>query len=320
MSLNDDTLLVADIGGTNARFAFCDPGSLELGAFATFPCAEFDSIGAVLAAYLATARARPRRVCMAVAGPVEDGAARMTNLPWSFSAEEIAAAAGAEEALLVNDFEALARALPALADDDLRRIGGGVAAPEGVKAALGPGTGLGVAALARCGEGWRPIPGEGGHVGFPAQTAEELALLARIRPDGGRVSVERVLSGPGLSDLHAALAGGAALPAPEVVKRARRGGDPAAEAAVGRFVAWLGRFAGDLALLYGARGGVYLGGGVAPAILDFLSDGRFREAFEAKGRLRAQVAAIPVFVILAKDAGLRGAALLLRDRRGADPA
>jgi glucokinase len=302
--------LVADIGGTNARFALADPATGRLARVESAPCARFSGPEAALEAYLAALPQRPARAAIAVAGPVVGGAARLTNLGWRIGPETLRAA-GVPDARILNDFEALARALPDLGEGDLQRIGGGAPVPAAAKAALGPGTGLGIAALLPDEAGWRPVASEGGHATFPARAAGEVALLDRLFPDA-RVSAERILSGPGLAAVYGALAGGSVAPAtaPEVVARARAGEAAAAEA-LDRFVVWLGRFAGDVALMFAARGGVYLGGGIAPRIADEIAGGGFRAAFEDKGRLAGYLAAIPVFIILAPDAGLRGAARAL---------
>jgi glucokinase len=186
------------------------------------------------------------------------------------------------------------------------------------KTVLGPGTGLGVAGLAWSPAGWQALASEGGHVAFAVEDAREFAMLERLLGGRERLSVERVVSGPGLADVYrvlAELAGRQApepLQAPEVVQRALAGCDPVAREALERFATWLARFAGDAALFFGARGGVYIGGGIAPRMVDLLSAGAFRRAFEAKGRMRAYLAPIPAYVILAGDAALRGAAAALR--------
>jgi glucokinase len=264
------TALVADIGGTNARFAIADLHTFALARFAAFPCARFPSPAAAIAAYLATIAERPPRAALAVAGPVVGDRVHLTNLAWTLTRDEIRTVSGADDVLLLNDFEALARALPLLTDGDLRQVGGQTPVPHAAKAVLGPGTGLGVAGLVRSVAGWIPVSGEGGHVAFPAQTADELAILDRLRRETSFASTERLVSGPGLAALHAILAGRTEppLPAPEVTARALARTDPAASAALDLFVRWLGYFEGDVALMYGARGGVYLGGGIAPRIAD----------------------------------------------------
>jgi glucokinase len=309
------TALVADIGGTNARFAIANLDALALTDVGAFPCARFASPAAAIGTYLATSTERPPRAAFAVAGPVAGDRVQLTNLSWTLTCEDIRMATGAEDVLLLNDFEALARSLPFLNAADLHGIGGQAPVPHATKAVLGPGTGLGVAGLVWSAAGWVPVAGEGGHVTFPAETAEELAILDRVRSGTSSVSMERLLSGPGLGILHAILSDRAEppLPAPEVTARA--GTDPAARKALDLFVAWLGRFAGDLALVYGAQGGVYLGGGIAPRIAGILASGRFRAAFQGKGRLRPYLAPIPTYVITAPDAGLRGAAVALVSAR-----
>jgi glucokinase len=219
---------------------------------------------------------------------------------------------------VLNDFEALALSLPYLAESELHRLGGGSPLERGTKVVLGPGTGLGVAGLAWGGNGWVALPGEGGHVSLGANDQRELALAERLRKGREHLSVERALSGPGLSDLYQAVAAShgdtqEALAPNEVVARAESGEDPTAEEAVDLFIAWLGGFAGDVALVLGARGGVYLGGGIPPKLLEQLSDGTFRQAFEAKGRMGAYLEPIPVYVILAEFAALKGAAAGLRE-------
>jgi glucokinase len=218
--------------------------------------------------------------------------------------------------LVLNDFEALAHALPHLGGSDLTQIGGGSPVERGTKAVLGPGTGLGVAGLVWSPAGWQAVPSEGGHVALAVEDAREFAMLERLLAGRDRLSVERVVSGPGLADLYRVLSELAGrhpepLPAPAVVSRAAAGNDPVAREALERFAVCLGRFAGDAALFLGARGGVYLGGGIAPRMVEVLAAGPFRRAFEAKGRMTSYLAPVPTYVIVAADAALRGAAAAL---------
>jgi glucokinase len=310
------TALVADIGGTNARLAIADLATLKISGAASFRCAEFPSLEAVVATFLRGVPERPTAAAFAVAAPVVGDRVRLTNSPWSFAHDELRTAIGVETLILLNDFEALAHVLPHLRPADLHRIGGGEPVERAAKVVLGPGTGLGVASLAWSPAGWQALPGEGGHVAFAVEDATEFAMLERLLTGRERLSVERVVSGPGLTDVYRALAelqGRSAppLPAAEVVKRAQAGDDPVAREALDRFATWLGRFAGDAALFMGARGGVYIGGGIAPRMLDVLCAGRFRRAFEAKGRMSTFLAPIPIYVILAPDAALKGAAAAL---------
>jgi glucokinase len=253
---------------------------------------------------------------LAIAGPVSGEILHLTNHSWSFTRDELRGATGAEHLCLVNDFEALALSLPHLTGRDLHQIGGAEPVDRAAKAVLGPGTGLGVAGLVASASGWVSLPSEGGHMTFAVESKEELALLNGVAENMGHLSVERLISGPGLVRIYQLLGdmrGSAARPcsAAEIVEHALSRADPLAADALGYFAIWLGRFAGDVALVLGARGGVYLGGGIAPKILDALTSGAFRSAFQAKGRLSSFLAPIPVYVIIATDAGLRGAAAAL---------
>ena len=309
--------LVADIGGTNARFAVADLVTLELSAVRSALGADYPSLAAAIGDYLKDIREPVDHAAIAVAGPVTGDDIKLTNSPWSFARGKLARETGLERIHVLNDFEALANSLPHLAAKDLQQIGGGDPMPKGTKLVLGPGTGLGVGALVWAGAGWLALPGEGGHASLGAQSASELELIERLRAGRAHLSVERALSGPGLTDLHQAVAASHGLseerltPA-EVESRALSGVDEVAEEALDVFVAWLGRFAGDLALVLGARGGVYLGGGIAPKIVARLAQSDFRAAFEQKGRMQAFLAPIPIYVILDEFAGLRGAAAALR--------
>jgi glucokinase len=316
------TALVADIGGTNVRFAVADLDTLELANPVSLRREGFPSLEAVAESYLRGVAGRPSAAAIAVAGPVVGETVKLTNAPWSFRRAELKAALGLDELLVLNDFEALAHALPHLGPGDLHRIGGGAPVERAPKVVLGPGTGLGVAGLVWSPAGWVAVPSEGGHVSFAVEDAREFAMLERLAKGRERLSVERVASGPGLADTYRVLAEMAGQPvapveAPEVVQRAIGGNDPFAQEALERFAVWLGRFAGDAALFFGARGGVYIGGGIAPKMVDALSAGAFRRAFEAKGRMAAYLGPIPVYVILiGTRAALKGAAAALAGRTG----
>ncbi len=309
-------VVVADIGGSNARFAVADQDTLQLANFASYRCAEFPSITEVAQKYLSGLPTPPKVAAVAVAGPTGGEVVQLTNSTWTFRVSELRAALELQELLVLNDFEALAYALPCLEASDLHQLGGTEPVEHATKAVLGPGTGLGVAGLAWSPSGWLAVPSEGGHSTFAAKDAHELALVERLIAGRGHLSVERVVSGPGIVDVYRALAEMHGHTAPqlrpaEVVTRARSGADPLAREAIELFVTWLGRFAGDVALFFGARGGVYLGGGIAPKLIDFLSAGEFRRSFEAKGRMASYLTAIPVYVILSDDAALKGAAAAL---------
>ncbi|WP_163268929.1 glucokinase [Chelativorans alearense] len=316
MKANPRQALVGDIGGTHARFAITDIDELTIDHFVIFRCNMFASLQDAVKAYLASIPHRPLMAGIAIAGPVAGEELRLTNLPWSFTRAELKAVTGAEYLHVVNDFEALALSLPYLTTHDLQEIRGGKPSEGGAKVVLGPGTGLGVAGLVPAPSGWVAVPTEGGHVSFPVENADELEIVARIREGGGHVSAEQLISGPGLARLYEALGctrgqNVGPLPVAEIVELGLAGEDPLAGEVLGHFVKWLGRFAGDVALLYGARGGVYLGGGIAPRVLDLLATDAFCAAFASKGRLASFLEKLPVHVIKTQDAGLRGAAVAL---------
>ena len=303
--------LVADIGGTNARFAIANLETLSLSDIRTFPTA--------IRAYLKDAPETVAHAGLAVAAPLREDTVKFTNAAWTFKQSTLAKEAGLEAAYVFNDFEAQAYALPVLSADELHSLHGGKAVENAPKVVLGPGTGLGVAGLVRSPSGWVPVPGEGGHQTFPAENERELALLERMRVGLERLSVERVLSGPGLADLYRAIAASygfsdAGLSPAKVEQLAIGGEDEMAVEALNFFVQWLGRFAGDMALVFGARGGVYLGGGIAPKMLSRLEQDDFRQAFERKGRMSPYVEAIPIHVIVSDYPGLKGAAAGLRTK------
>jgi glucokinase len=315
------SVLVADIGGTNARFAIADLATLALSDVHRVRCADHPNLGDALHDYAGRLTAVPERAAIAVAAPVTGGEIRLTNSPWAFSQAELCRKANLRHVHLLNDFEALALALPHLGRDEVQQIGGGVPVEGAAKIVLGPGTGMGVAGLVQSSDRWIALPGEGGHVSLGARDEQQLALLERIRKGRDHLSAERVLSGPGLVELYQAIAASHGLSAPElepndVLVKGSSGEDEIAVEALDLFVTWLGRFAGDAALLLGARGGVYLGGGIAPKIAGKLSMGHFREAFEDKGRMGAYLAPVPIYVITAEFATLKGAAASLRETAG----
>jgi glucokinase len=306
-----EPLLVADIGGTNARFALANPVTLELSHICQTLCRRHDTVEAALAEYLSAVPIKPRSAALAIAGPVSDEFIVLTNSHWRFRKTELRRATGLEQVHVLNDFEALALSLPLLSTPELHQIGGGTPEPHATKVVLGPGTGLGVAGLVWSGRDWIAVAGEGGHVALGARDQAELETLRKLTSSGEPVSAEQALSGPGLRALHKAVAGEEVAPDVDVIGEALKGGEEAA-LALGQFIAWLARFAGDAALTFGARGGVYIGGGIAPKITAALAAGSFREAFEANSRMSGYLAPIPIFVILAEFATLKGAAAFAR--------
>jgi glucokinase len=306
--------IVGDIGHTNIRFALADIDELTIADHAYLSTAMFSEFGEALRAYLRTIPQRPGLISLAVAGPVTGDEARLRRADWRVSAAGIRAILDAE-VCLINDFEALAMLLPDLVPHDLYPIGGGAAEAGAPCVVLGPGTALEVAALVPAPAGAVAVGGQAGAIRFAAADPLDLALVRAMRPGLSYVAVGDVLSSGGLVELERALSHRGLedrLTAAGVVKAAGQLDHPGAREALKRFAGWLGGFAGDMALLYGAAGGVYIAGGMAPAMLDALSDGAFRTAFGAKGAASEALAGIPVNVITAPDACLRGAALAAR--------
>jgi glucokinase len=309
--------LLADVGGTHTRVAVQAPGAAPE-RIAVFDNHEHAGLGALFATYLDRIDDpdRPRRAAIAVAAPVAGEEFELTNLAWRCSSAALRAELRLEELLVLNDFEALARAVPFLDDGDRVQIGPGHARPGAVIGVLGPGTGLGVAAAVPAGDRWIALATEGGHVTLAPGTEEEDGIVRLLRARFGHVSAERAVCGPGLANLYAALRDGEApVPAPEAITRAAQAGsDPTAARALAIFFALLGSTAGDLALSLGAHGGIYLGGGILPPLVEALRRSAFRERFEAKGRFREYLAGIPTFVIVDPFPAFRGLAAALDER------
>ena len=311
---------MADIGATYTRCALLDDAAGTL-ARHTFSNGEFAGIEGVLGAYLDECRAlgRPHRAALAVAAPEGGNDFEMINLGWRFSRSELQESFELRELHIVNDFAAVARGLPALGASDYTQIGSGNAAARAPLVVLGPGSGLGVASLVPSGGGWTAVAGEGGHVTLAAATPAEAEAVGHVRESTGHCSAERVLSGPGIERLHAALgelAGRSVTPvtAAEVTKLARAG-DPLAMETLAMFFAFLGTVAADLALTLGARGGVYVAGGIVPRMIDLLEESDFRERFEAKGRYSDYMASIPTRVITEPVPAFLGLRTLLGERQ-----
>ncbi|SOC85679.1 glucokinase [Ensifer adhaerens] len=309
-------VVVGDIGATYMRFAVADHDQLRLDHYVQFRCAEFQSVRHGLSAFLKSLNYHPSSVCLAVAGAADGSRIRMSKLPWVVDADEIGTLSGIDDVLLVNGFKALALALPHLSEHDLHRIGGGRRDPMANRAVVRAGTGLGVAGVTCLGDRWVSMTGEGGYATFAAQTRDEFDIFERLRFSRHHVAWEHLLSGPGLTTIYRLLLqiNGSHDPSDkvtvdEVLSAAEDGEDVIAAQAVEYFVNWLGRFAGDVALTFGAQGGVYLSGGIPARLVTNLEKNGFRTAFENKGRLSPYLEKVPVFVIRAADAGLRGAAI-----------
>lgn len=320
--------LLGDIGGTNARFGWLSAAGEAPAEVDSYRCADHASLQEAMRHYLdAHGLGAPRWCAIGIANPVVGDLVRMTNHDWQFSIEAVRRQFGMDRLLVINDFTALALALPALHASDLRRIGPGVAVAHSPLGLIGPGTGLGVSGLlpARGGRSAIPINGEGGHVTLAGATALEDAVIGRLRGRFGHASAERAVSGPGLVNLYTALCeldGVAVQPydAAGITRLAGPGGDARCAQAVELFFALLGTVAGNLALSLGARGGMYIGGGIVPRLGERIDHSAFRERFEAKGRFRDYLRAIPTFVVQASTSpALLGAARALEDLQETTP-
>ncbi|WP_426193934.1 glucokinase [Massilia sp. DWR3-1-1] len=307
--------LLADIGGTNARFALQVGERFE--AIDVLACAGHATLADAIDAYLARAAAQGHAVgaiahaAIAIANPVEDDLVRMTNHHWSFSIAHLRAERRLATLLVVNDFAALAMALPYLRDDQRARIGGSGAGVAGKPIGLiGPGTGLGVSGVVPCGAGWTALAGEGGHASFAPNNEDELRILQALWQDFGHVSAERLLSGMGLELMHRVLAG-ERLGAADITARAHSGASLACLRSVQCFCGVLGSVAGNVALTLGATGGMYIGGGIVPRLGELFARSTFRQRFEDKGRLSAYLARIPTYLITEQYPALVGVAAML---------
>ena len=319
--------MVADIGGTNARFALTDlkHATARLSRQRSLPCAGFASLQHAIEHYLESVSERPARAAIAVASPGTDDEIRLTNRAWSFSRRELQGSLGLDALDVLNDLGAVAWAVPALGPADAETLHGAQRAPlRSPVSVLGPGTGLGVALLTGDEEGgWNVIETEGGHVSFAPLGDEETAIATWLNARFDRVSNERLLSGAGLSHIAAALVAGDDLstaldrhasfrdPA-DIVDAALAGHDLIARRALARFCAVLGSVAGDAALIHGART-VMIAGGIVPRFIPFLRSSAFRERFLAKGRMTAYLESVEIQVITHAAPGLLGAATYLRN-------
>lgn len=328
------SLLVGDIGGTNARLALAEPAAegIRLRVARTYASSRFDSLPALVHHFLDDVNGAADRAGLAVACPILGGRCRPPNLGWTIEVDTLGRDIGIPDARLMNDFDAVGHAIPHLAGGELATIRSGHAEPGAPIAALGAGTGLGVVFLHRVGSGYRVLGSEGGHIDFAPRNDTQVALWEFLRErhagvSAGHVSCERVLSGAGILSIYDFLVGSGRAPEALETRRllagqeparvlsrlARDREDPAAVAVFDLFFEVLGAVAGDLALLVQARAGVYLAGGIAMENRPLLERSRFVEAFEAKGRMADYLASIPVHLIVREDVGLLGAAHAVLD-------
>lgn len=325
-----DPVLLADVGGTNVRFALADPGQPQplLGdSIRRYRVADFATFTDAALAYLGASDVRARHGVFAFAGQVRDGEVQVTNHSWSVSRERVRAELALADAVFINDFAAMSLCVPLLGAADVHPVGSATpSSPSGnhTFAIVGPGTGLGVGALLLRDGRASALETEGGHASFAPRTAEEIDVLQRLTARFGRVSNERLLCGSGLSNLHEALGElhgvfEGRLTPEEITHRADSGEDAGCVHAVEVFCELLGAVAGDFVLAFGAWDGAYLAGGLTPLLLPWLERGGFRRRFEDKGRFADAMTRVPSLAILHPDAGLLGAAAFARQQRSAGP-
>ncbi len=309
--------LIANIGATTARFALeVAPGRFEQAA--NLPCAAYDGIESVCRAYLdGIEGVRPLHAALALSNPIEGDLVQMTNRDWRFSIEAVRGALGLHTLLALNDFMAMAMALPNLQPAEKRQMGGGAARAEGVIGLIGASSGLGVSALLPHGERWTTLASEGGHMAFSPANETELTVLRHAWKRWPHVSAERLISASGLVLIHEALAAEhgvreSVASADEILQRGLRQGDTLCRRVLDCFCAMLGTAAANLAVMLNASGGIYVGSALVRELAGFIEHSGFRAAFENKGRYGEWVARVPTYLVLSDQASLRGAAEVLR--------
>ena len=319
-SMTPTTWLVGDIGGTNARFGLVAPDG-ELLHSRVLADADYPGIAEAVEAYLGDRDGlpRPRRGAIAIASPITGDEVRMTNHPWTFSISALGKRLGFSRLQVINDFTAQALALPHLKDGDKTKIGGGKALEGYPIGVLGPGSGLGVSGLIPAGQRWIPLNGEGGHATMAPATDRESAVLGVLRRHLDHVSAERVMSGPGLVNLYNSLAEVDGIPAKQYTAAQISDAetcktDGLCNEATEMMCAMLGMMAGNLALTLGAKGGVYIGGGIVPRLGERFAASQFRARFEAKGRFHDYLSTVPTYVVTHQLPAFLGCAAALMEK------
>ncbi len=313
--------LVADIGGTNARFAL-ETAPQKIGQVEVLPCNSYDTLVDAMREYMSrVGNPVVHHAAIAIANPITGDWVQMTNHHWAFSIETTRQAMHFATLIFLNDFTAQALAITKANKQDLVQIGGSMPIENMPKAVLGPGTGLGVSGLIPSKTGYVPLAGEGGHVSFAPFDDAEVMIWQYAKKKYGHVSAERFLSGGGLGLIYEALAEREGvkrqkLTPAEISERALSGSSPLCRLTLDIFCAMLGTVSSNLALTLGARGGVYLCGGIIPRFIEYFKSSPFRNRFESKGRFDAYLAAIPVYIVLSEYPGITGAAVALSNHLG----
>ncbi|WP_211474565.1 glucokinase [Collimonas humicola] len=317
----DGPRLLADIGGTHARFALeTAPGRIE--AISVLSCKDYPTILDAIRVYLSGLQGRVGRVqhaAFAIANPIQGDQVRMTNHDWAFSIEAVRSELRFDTLLMINDFKALAMALPYLTPREKLQMGGGVVRPDYAIGLIGAGTGLGVSGIFPSGDRWVAMEGEGGHVTFAPSDEIEIDILRFAWRENEHVSAERLLSGSGLELIYRALADSAGQPAqalfsPEILRRGLAGECAICDQTIACFCAMLGTIAGNVAVTLGALGGLYIGGGIVPRLGERFIRSNFRQRFERKGRFSGYLSQIPTYVITAEYPAFMGVAAILEEK------
>ncbi|MBV9290449.1 MAG: glucokinase [Hyphomicrobiales bacterium] len=308
-------VLVCDTGGTNVRFGLARAPGEPLGEIVHLVTDDYPGLPEAIEAAAPKLRARPRSAVVCGAGPVVGRSLKLTNAPWTMDGPETARRAGLAQGLLLNDFEAQALSLPAIPREWTRQIGPLAYDARGPQVILGPGTGLGIAALVEADGRFTPVSSEACHIDFGPTSPEEFQLWPHLERVYGRVTSESVLNGPGLARVHRARMMAAGRPDPRLeppVVTAEALADPHGEAAASLRLYWriVARFAGDMAVTFVASGGVTLAGGVLPRVVDFLDEAAFRQAFETKAPVDAFARRIATRLVVRSDAVLVGMAAI----------
>lgn len=315
--------LVADIGGTNIRLAITDKNN-NINDIKTYECEQFPHLSNVIHQYLTDKKLLNTQInaCLAIACPVDTDSISMTNLPWKFSQKQLKAELKLNTLTLINDYTAIAMAIPLLTDDQKVKIGGGESVLNQPIAVCGPGTGLGVANLENINGHWHCLGGEGGHIDFAPVDELDIKIFQQLKKTKNRISYEQLLSGYGLEQTYQALlvinnqqASNGELTKPsiklsakDISTKALAGSCGVCEQALSQFCKILGSFAGNLALTTGSIGGVYIAGGIVPRFVDYMKKSEFRERFETKGRMSHINKQTPTYIITESQPGLLGAA------------
>ncbi len=313
-------ILIGDIGGTNARFQILTDRTSEPEKFSNLLTADFTSIEqAIKTGILEKTSLVPRSAIIAAAGPIKNSTLEMTNQNWSIRPDNLMHELSMSDVTLLNDFEAQALAACSFEQTDLLNIGEGRPVENASRVVVGPGTGLGVAGIIHGHGTWIPVPGEGGHVDIGPQSAEDETIWPYLEKSGERMSAEQLVSGPGIQNIYNAVTqregARASLFSPEeITAAALAGDDPFAVISINLFCGFLGRIAGDLALTFLARGGVFVAGGIGNKIVPFLTNGRFRSEFENKSPHYELLRSIPTYLIIHESAALAGLAAYARDQ------